>query len=31
MTIGDRENDEDQPQRNQDEAGEKFSHDHLSR
>jgi hypothetical protein len=30
MPVGDRENDEDQPQRNQHQAREEFSHDHLS-
>ena len=31
MTVGDREHDEDQAQRNQDQSREEFSHDHLSR
>ena len=31
MTIGDREDDEDQAQRNQHQGREEFSHDHLSR
>jgi hypothetical protein len=30
MTVGDREDDEEQPQRNDDQRVEEFSHDHLS-